>query len=207
MRFICLWVIRRIAERGSHRNRSLLILSFFILVYAPVIITATTCSSWSLEQKKNTHSDETWNTKTQITLSALQGQPGSTLLLKNEQGQFQLLRIGPAPAGTQITPAGLTGSSANQTIRLQTVPAVSRFTGPPLALRKTIVTSAQQVKQKQNVITKSKPNLLVDHTLLLLLLLLRFFPFRLPFTGKLSLALVEFSFFVDRIVLCTCFFC
>uniref|UniRef100_A0A904A664 TAFH domain-containing protein n=1 Tax=Anopheles quadriannulatus TaxID=34691 RepID=A0A904A664_ANOQN len=59
----------------------------------------------------------------QITLSALQGQPGSTLLLKNEQGQFQLLRIGPAPAGTQITPAGLTGSSANQTIRLQTVPA------------------------------------------------------------------------------------
>ncbi|XP_040158438.1 transcription initiation factor TFIID subunit 4-like isoform X1 [Anopheles arabiensis] len=85
-----------------------------------------------------------------ITLSALQGQPGSTLLLKNEQGQFQLLRIGPAPAGTQITPAGLTGSSANQTIRLQTVPAVSRFTGPPLALRKTIVTSAQQVKQKQN---------------------------------------------------------
>uniref|UniRef100_A0A182K1V9 TAFH domain-containing protein n=1 Tax=Anopheles christyi TaxID=43041 RepID=A0A182K1V9_9DIPT len=58
-----------------------------------------------------------------ITLSALQGQPGSTLLLKNEQGQFQLLRIGPAPAGTQITPASLTGSSANQTIRLQTVPA------------------------------------------------------------------------------------
>uniref|UniRef100_A0A182QHV9 TAFH domain-containing protein n=1 Tax=Anopheles farauti TaxID=69004 RepID=A0A182QHV9_9DIPT len=59
----------------------------------------------------------------QITLSALQGQQGSTLLLKNEQGQFQLLRIGPAPAGTQITPATLTGSSANQTIRLQTVPA------------------------------------------------------------------------------------
>ncbi|XP_049292358.1 transcription initiation factor TFIID subunit 4-like isoform X3 [Anopheles funestus] len=86
----------------------------------------------------------------QITLSALQGQQGSTLLLKNEQGQFQLLRIGPAPAGTQITPASLTGSSANPTIRLQTVPAVSRFTGPPLALRKTIVTSAQQVKQKQN---------------------------------------------------------
>uniref|UniRef100_A0A182RF62 TAFH domain-containing protein n=1 Tax=Anopheles funestus TaxID=62324 RepID=A0A182RF62_ANOFN len=59
----------------------------------------------------------------QITLSALQGQQGSTLLLKNEQGQFQLLRIGPAPAGTQITPASLTGSSANPTIRLQTVPA------------------------------------------------------------------------------------
>ncbi|XP_053674915.1 transcription initiation factor TFIID subunit 4 [Anopheles nili] len=58
-----------------------------------------------------------------ITLSALQGQQGSTLLLKNEQGHFQLLRIGPAPTGTQITPANLTGSSANQTIRLQTVPA------------------------------------------------------------------------------------
>ncbi|XP_035914435.1 transcription initiation factor TFIID subunit 4-like isoform X3 [Anopheles stephensi] len=58
-----------------------------------------------------------------ITLSALQGQQGSTLLLKNEQGQFQLLRIGPAPAGAQITPASLTGSSANSTIRLQTVPA------------------------------------------------------------------------------------
>ncbi|XP_062552441.1 transcription initiation factor TFIID subunit 4 isoform X5 [Armigeres subalbatus] len=59
-----------------------------------------------------------------ITLSALQGQPGSTLLLKNEQGQFQLLRIGPAPAGTQITPANITATSGtNQTIRLQTVPA------------------------------------------------------------------------------------
>ncbi|XP_055603042.1 transcription initiation factor TFIID subunit 4-like isoform X3 [Uranotaenia lowii] len=86
----------------------------------------------------------------QITLSALQGQPGSTLLLKNEQGQFQLLRIGPAPTGAQITPANITATSGgNQTIRLQTVPAVSRFTGPPLALRKTIVTT-QQVKQKQN---------------------------------------------------------
>ncbi|XP_021695548.1 transcription initiation factor TFIID subunit 4 isoform X5 [Aedes aegypti] len=86
----------------------------------------------------------------QITLSALQGQPGSTLLLKNEQGQFQLLRIGPAPTGAQITPANITATTGtNQTIRLQTVPAVSRFTGPPLALRKTIVTT-QQVKQKQN---------------------------------------------------------
>lgn len=90
----------------------------------------------------------------QITLSAIPGQQGSTLLLKNEQGQFQLLRIGPAPTGAQITPANITATTGtNQTIRLQTVPAVSRFTGPPLALRKTIVTT-QQVKQKQNVITK-----------------------------------------------------
>jgi transcription initiation factor TFIID subunit 4 len=82
----------------------------------------------------------------------LPSQAGSTLLLKSDNGQFQLLRIGPAPAaGTQITP-GL--SSSGNTIRFQTVPAVSRFTGPPLALRKTIVT--QQVKQKQNVILSSK---------------------------------------------------
>jgi transcription initiation factor TFIID subunit 4 len=81
-------------------------------------------------------------------LQQLQGispQAGSTLLLKSDNGQFQLLRIGPAPTGGS---QGLT-TSGNQTIRLQTVPAVSRFTGPPLALRKTIVT--QQVKQKQNV--------------------------------------------------------
>ncbi|XP_055621360.1 transcription initiation factor TFIID subunit 4 isoform X2 [Toxorhynchites rutilus septentrionalis] len=97
-----------------------------------------------------------------ITLSALQGQPGSTLLLKNEQGQFQLLRIGPAPAGAQITPANLTATSAtNQTIRLQTVPAVSRFTGPPLALRKTIVTT-QQVKQKQNPISSGSGTIIVN---------------------------------------------
>lgn len=84
----------------------------------------------------------------QHALQNLPGQPGSTLLLKGDNGQFQLLRIGPAPQGAQVT-SGL-NNSGNQTIRLQTVPAVSRFTGPPLALRKTIVT--QQVKQKQNVI-------------------------------------------------------
>jgi hypothetical protein len=71
-------------------------------------------------------------------------------LLKSESGQLQLLRIGPAPNSNQLTPNLSTG---NQTIRLQTVPAVSRFTGPPLALRKTIVT--QQVKQKQNVIEQN----------------------------------------------------
>nr|XP_019533225.2 transcription initiation factor TFIID subunit 4 isoform X7 [Aedes albopictus] len=59
-----------------------------------------------------------------ITLSAIPGQQGSTLLLKNEQGQFQLLRIGPAPTGAQITPANITATTGtNQTIRLQTVPA------------------------------------------------------------------------------------
>lgn len=88
----------------------------------------------------------------QITLNALQpGQAGSALLLKTETG-YQLLRVGP-PSATPV--AQNIPNSGNQTIRLQTVPAVSRFTGPPLALRKTIVTQ-HQVKQKQNVI--SQPN-------------------------------------------------
>ncbi|XP_065087455.1 transcription initiation factor TFIID subunit 4 isoform X5 [Ochlerotatus camptorhynchus] len=79
----------------------------------------------------------------QITLSALQGQPGSTLLLKNEQGQFQLLRIGPAPTGAQITPANLTATSGgNQTIRLQTVPApISSGSGTIIVNSQSITTT------------------------------------------------------------------
>lgn len=58
-----------------------------------------------------------------------------------------MLRVGPSP----VVPQGQQNiANQNQTIRLQTVPAVSRFTGPPLALRKTIVTQ-QQVKPKANV--------------------------------------------------------
>lgn len=73
---------------------------------------------------------------------------GNTILLKQDNGSYQLLRISTQP-GAQVTP-GLT-PTAGSTIRLQTVPAsVSRFSGPTLALRKTILT--QQVKQnKQNV--------------------------------------------------------
>lgn len=87
----------------------------------------------------------------QITLSQLQnmqatGPPGQAILLKTENGQFQLLRVGPSP----VVPGQQNLANQNQTIRLQTVPAVSRFTGPPLALRKTIVTQ-QQVKAKANV--------------------------------------------------------
>lgn len=78
------------------------------------------------------------------------GQSPSALLLKTESGQYQLLRVGPVPS-QNVTQQNMV-STSNQTIRLQTVPAVSRFTGPPLTLtRKTIVTQ-QQVKQKQNVI-------------------------------------------------------
>ncbi|XP_058466802.1 transcription initiation factor TFIID subunit 4 isoform X2 [Malaya genurostris] len=90
-----------------------------------------------------------------ITLSALQGQPGSTLLLKNEQGQFQLLRIGPAPSGTQITPANLTATSGtNQTIRLQTVPAQPISSGSG-----TIIVNSQSITTTPTsfVTTQSTP--------------------------------------------------
>lgn len=76
------------------------------------------------------------------------GQPGSALLLKTENGQYRLLHVGPAQ-GQQAQPT-IPNSGANQTIRIQTVPSVSRFTGPPLALRKTIVTQ-QPMKTKANI--------------------------------------------------------
>lgn len=82
-------------------------------------------------------------------MSALQpGQQGSALLLKTENGQYRLLQLG--PAASQPGQPALPNSGANQTIRIQTVPSVSRFTGPPLALRKTIVTQ-QPLKTKANV--------------------------------------------------------
>ncbi|XP_029726142.1 transcription initiation factor TFIID subunit 4 isoform X3 [Aedes albopictus] len=79
----------------------------------------------------------------QITLSAIPGQQGSTLLLKNEQGQFQLLRIGPAPTGAQITPANITATTGtNQTIRLQTVPApISSGSGTIIVNSQSITTT------------------------------------------------------------------
>lgn len=85
-----------------------------------------------------------------ITLSNLpQNMQGNTILLKQDNGSYQLLRISTQP-GTGAP--GLT-PTAGSTIRLQTVPASvsnNRFPGgPTLALRKTILT--QQVKQKQNV--------------------------------------------------------
>ncbi|KAG6442804.1 hypothetical protein O3G_MSEX002515 [Manduca sexta] len=56
----------------------------------------------------------------QITLQTLQSlQPGQQghLLLKTENGQYQLLRVGPAPAASTLT------APQPQTIRLSTVPA------------------------------------------------------------------------------------
>ncbi|XP_043503722.1 transcription initiation factor TFIID subunit 4-like isoform X2 [Polistes fuscatus] len=99
-----------------------------------------------------------------ITLQALHGlQPGAQghLLLKTENGQYQLLRVGPAPtagtpSGTAVTPNSITGNavvaapSPGTTYRLASVPAVSRlntqFTGPPLAtLRKPVQTVAASI--------------------------------------------------------------
>lgn len=81
---------------------------------------------------------------------------GNTILLKQDNGSYQLLRISTQPGST--TP-GLTPTGGN-TIRLQTVPAVSsssRFASVPgpttLALRKTILT--QQVKQVCNYVNRS----------------------------------------------------
>lgn len=81
---------------------------------------------------------------------ALGSQPGSTLLLKTENGQYRLLQLGPSNQPGQQT---ISSTGANQTIRIQTVPSVSRFTRPQVALRKTIVTQQPQ-KTKSNVIFK-----------------------------------------------------
>ncbi|XP_016840344.1 transcription initiation factor TFIID subunit 4 isoform X2 [Nasonia vitripennis] len=98
-----------------------------------------------------------------ITLQTIQGlaQGGTQghLLLKTENGQFQLLRVGPAnPNNAAVTPNSIAGSAAvvatpgatGTTYRLASLPAVSRlnaqFTGPPLAtIRKPIQTVAPTV--------------------------------------------------------------
>ena len=87
----------------------------------------------------------------QITLQSLQGLQagpgGSHILLKTENGQFQLIRVAPPPSANQsgtLTPNSIAGQTvvatpgaAGQTYRLATLPAVSRlnaqYTGPTLA--------------------------------------------------------------------------
>ena len=88
-------------------------------------------------------------------MQALSGlTPGTQghLIVKTENGQYQLLRVGPAPtpgqAGTAVTGNSIAGNTVvaqntGTTYRLASVPAVSRlntqFTGPPLAtLRKPV---------------------------------------------------------------------
>ncbi|XP_044587310.1 transcription initiation factor TFIID subunit 4-like isoform X3 [Cotesia glomerata] len=97
-----------------------------------------------------------------ITLQALHGlQPGTQghLIVKTENGQYQLLRVGPVPAtpgGNAVTPNNIAGNAVVASTpgatayRLTSVPAVSRlnaqFTGPPLAtIRKPVQTVAASV--------------------------------------------------------------
>lgn len=55
----------------------------------------------------------------QLTLQTLQQAQGGHILLKTESGQYQLLRVGPAPGqGTAIT-------QNNANFRVQSVPAVA----------------------------------------------------------------------------------
>ncbi|XP_018332460.1 transcription initiation factor TFIID subunit 4 isoform X4 [Agrilus planipennis] len=86
-----------------------------------------------------------------LTLQSLHGlQPGQQghLLLKTENGQYQLLRVGPAPGvATGLPASSVPGATTPVTFRMQAVPAVSRlniqFTpGPTIATiapQKTIV--------------------------------------------------------------------
>lgn len=86
-----------------------------------------------------------------MALGSLQAnQSGQTLLVKTENGQLRLLHVGNQPG----QPQPQTGAP-NQTIRIQTVPSVSRFSGPSLAIRKTIVTQ-QPVKTKANLNIKTQ---------------------------------------------------
>ncbi|XP_059613638.1 transcription initiation factor TFIID subunit 4-like isoform X2 [Phlebotomus argentipes] len=98
-------------------------------------------------------------TNSAITLSALQnlnaGQSGPALLLKTETGQYQLLRVGPAPA-TPVTPSmGATAASANQTIRLQTVPAQTLTTTTANIVVNTTASTAMSAQQTQILSTQT----------------------------------------------------
>lgn len=58
------------------------------------------------------------------TLQSLQGAQGGHLLLKTENGQYQLLRVGPAQTPTAaIAPNNATNTAA---FRVQSLPAVSK---------------------------------------------------------------------------------
>ncbi|KAG7191200.1 hypothetical protein KM043_013175 [Ampulex compressa] len=118
-----------------------------------------------------------------ITLQALHGlQPGTQghLLLKTENGQYQLLRVGPAPAagtptGTAVTPNSIAGNavvaapSPGTTYRLASVPATvattitTASTTPPTVTTAGTTTSASTVATIQTVQT-STPRQTTDNT-------------------------------------------
>ncbi|XP_029172555.1 transcription initiation factor TFIID subunit 4 isoform X2 [Nylanderia fulva] len=116
-----------------------------------------------------------------ITLQALHGlQPGTQghLLLKTENGQYQLLRVGPAPTagtatGTAVTPNSITGNavvaapSPGTTYRLTSVPAtVAPITTSITTPRTTTAptTSVPTTPTVQTVQTSVPPRQAVDNT-------------------------------------------
>ncbi|KAF2878629.1 hypothetical protein ILUMI_27537 [Ignelater luminosus] len=90
----------------------------------------------------------------QLTLQSLHGlQPGQQghLLLKTENGQYQLLRVGPAPAVTAgLTSSTAPGATAPLTFRMQTVPAqgatATQATTPTAVAGATTSTTAPTVQ-------------------------------------------------------------
>ncbi|XP_029660222.1 transcription initiation factor TFIID subunit 4 isoform X2 [Formica exsecta] len=118
-----------------------------------------------------------------ITLQALHGlQPGTQghLLLKTENGQYQLLRVGPAPTagtptGTAVTPNSIAGNavvaapSPGTTYRLTSVPATvaptitTSTTTPGTVTTAPTTTSAPTATTVQTVQT-SAPRQTIDNT-------------------------------------------
>ncbi|XP_046390408.1 transcription initiation factor TFIID subunit 4 [Ischnura elegans] len=97
----------------------------------------------------------------QITLQTLQGlQPGTQghLLLKTENGQYQLLRVGPAPT----TPATLTPNNSatnitnTTTYRLQSVPAVSNIASHATVTVAATTPTTTNIPQNQSPVTTSQ---------------------------------------------------
>ncbi|XP_070499146.1 transcription initiation factor TFIID subunit 4 isoform X3 [Chironomus tepperi] len=100
------------------------------------------------------HRDNTnYYSGNQITLSGLpQNVQGNTILLKQDNGSYQLLRISTQP-GAQVTP-GLT-PTAGSTIRLQTVPASS--IAPSSTILVSTSSAPNQQQQQQILTTQSTP--------------------------------------------------
>ncbi|KAI5730247.1 hypothetical protein M8J76_011724 [Diaphorina citri] len=103
-----------------------------------------------------------------LTLQALQGLQGGQghLLLKTENGQYQLLKVGPPPPGSTIS--GTTTIPANNAaFRLQTIPGQGTVTNSvPPALTPTSVPAAPQTmiqqqqtqpQQQTHVVTSTPP--------------------------------------------------
>ncbi|KAJ8941003.1 hypothetical protein NQ314_010511 [Rhamnusium bicolor] len=104
----------------------------------------------------------------QLTLQSFHGlQPGQqgALLLKTENGQYQLLRVGPAPAAANINSSQPGGQPV--TFRMQTVPAqtaASSANSPAQVGGTTTVTSAHQPLQQAQVAQVQVQRPANDHT-------------------------------------------